>query len=106
MNDPGVRRLILFGALLRLEGTAIPTRTITADVIAMGTSEGAGNFRIERDPFTAPADCTVDVNDGSAAPETVTLVRCTVSQASSHSASRQAPTRGVRWSRTQDREEA
>lgn len=28
----------------------------------MGTSDAAGNFRIERDPFAKPADCTVTVN--------------------------------------------
>ena len=81
--DVRVSRAELNGTQLRLEGTAIPTRTITVDGVAMGTSDGAGNFRIERDPFTAPADCTVDVNDGSAAPATLTLARCTVSQASS-----------------------
>ena len=113
MNHTRVRRLILFGALLvvatvvgassasadvrvsraelngaqlRLEGTAVANRTITVDGVAMGTSDGAGNFRIERDPFTAPADCTVDVNDGSTAPAIVTLARCTISPASSPAA--------------------
>jgi hypothetical protein len=110
LNHARVRRLVLFGALLvvatvvgaspasaevrvsraelngtqlRLEGTAVADRTITVDGVALGTSDGAGNFRIERDPFSAPADCTVDVNDGSATPVTVTLARCTVSQPSS-----------------------
>jgi hypothetical protein len=109
LNHARVRRLVLFGALLvvatvgaspasadvrvsraelngtqlRLEGTAVADRTITVDGVALGTSDGAGNFRIERDPFSAPADCTVDVNDGSATPATVTLARCTVSQPSS-----------------------
>jgi hypothetical protein len=68
---------------LRLKGTAVANRTITVDGVAMGSSDGAGNFRSERDPFSAPADCTVDVNDGSAIPATVTLARCTVSQPSS-----------------------
>jgi hypothetical protein len=45
----------------------------------MGTSDGAGRFRIERAGFTAPADCTVAVNDGSATAATATLAGCTVS---------------------------
>jgi hypothetical protein len=45
----------------------------------MGTSDGAGRFRIERSGFTAPADCTVDVNDGSASPTSARLSGCTVS---------------------------
>lgn len=78
-----VSRAELNGTQLRLEGSAVANRTITVDGVAMGTSDGAGNFRIERDPFSAPADWTVDVNNGSVAPATVTLARCTVSQASS-----------------------
>jgi hypothetical protein len=45
----------------------------------MGTSDGSGAFRIERDPFAAPADCTVDVNDGSASPTPARLSGCTAS---------------------------
>ena len=45
----------------------------------MGTSDGSGRFRIERSGFTAPADCTVDVNDGSASPTVARLSGCTVS---------------------------
>ena len=81
--DVRVSRAELNGTQLRLDGTAVANRTITVDGVAMGTSDAAGSFRIERDPFTAPADCTVHVNDGSAAPATVTLARCTVSPASS-----------------------
>jgi hypothetical protein len=72
-----VSRAELDGSRLRLEGRAGANRTITVDGVAMGTSDGAGSFRIERDGFAAPADCTVDVNDGSAAPATATLSGCT-----------------------------
>ena len=78
LADVRVSRAELNGSRLRLEGTAIPNRTITVDGVALGTSDGAGNFRIERDPFAKPADCTVDVNDGSATPVSVTLSGCTV----------------------------
>jgi hypothetical protein len=44
----------------------------------MGTSDGSGRFRIERSGFAASADCTVDVNDGSATAATARLSGCTV----------------------------
>lgn len=69
----------LAGTKLRLEGTAAPNRTITVDDVAMGTSDGAGNFKIERDPFPAPADCTVAIDDGSGTPARATLSGCTPS---------------------------
>ena len=72
-----VSRAELNGSRLRLEGRAAANRTITVDGVAMGTSDGSGSFRIERDGFPAPADCTVDVNDGSATPATATLAGCT-----------------------------
>ena len=65
------------GGQLRLEGRASASRTITVDGVAMGTSDGSGGFRIER-AFTPPADCTVDVNDGSATPATPRLTGCTI----------------------------
>src|SRR5438093_9930960 len=74
-----ISRAELSGTQLRLEGTALPSRTITVNGLAMGTSDGAGNFKIQRDPFSAPADCRVNVNDGSASPTTATLTGCTVS---------------------------
>jgi hypothetical protein len=61
-----ISRAELNGTQLRIEGQASPNHTITVDGVAMGTSDGAGKFRIDRSGFTAPADCTVDVNDGSA----------------------------------------
>ena len=74
-----VSRAEVSGSKLRLEGTADPGRAITVDGVAMGTSDASGAFRIERDGFTPPADCTVDVNDGSASAATATLSGCTVS---------------------------
>lgn len=73
-----VSRAELKDGKLRIEGTAAPNRTITVDGVAMGSSGGDGRFRVERDGFAAPADCTVDVNDGSATAVTVTLFGCTV----------------------------
>jgi hypothetical protein len=73
-----VSRAEISGDRLRIEGTAAANRTITVDGFAMGTSDGGGQFRIERTGFTAPADCTVDVNDGSAAAATARLSGCTV----------------------------
>ena len=61
-----ISRAELNGTQLRIEGQASPNHPITVDGVAMGTSDGAGKFRIDRSGFTAPADCTVDVNDGSA----------------------------------------
>lgn len=68
-----VSRAEVSGGNLRIEGTAAPNRTITVDGVAMGTSDSAGRFRVERAGFTAPADCTVAVNDGSATAATATL---------------------------------
>ena len=82
LGDVRVTRAELNGTKLRLEGAALPNHTITVDGVAMGTSDGAGSFRIERDPFAKPADCNVDVNDGSATPVTVTLSGCTVTSSS------------------------
>jgi Putative Ig domain len=73
-----IARAELSGNGLRLEGRGLANHTITVDGVAMGTSDGAGNFRIERQPFSAPADCTVDVNDGSASPTAARLSGCTV----------------------------
>jgi hypothetical protein len=72
-----VSRAEVNGSRLRIEGRAAANRTITVDGVAMGTSDGSGNFRIERDGFVAPADCTVDVNDGSATGATARLDGCT-----------------------------
>jgi hypothetical protein len=74
-----ISRAELNGTQLRIEGQASPNRTITVDGVAMGASDGSGKLRIERSGFTAPADCTVDVNDGSATAATARLSGCTVS---------------------------
>lgn len=75
-----VSRAEISGSRLRLEGTATANRDITVDGEVLGRSSSSGRFRISRTPYTAPPDCTVDVNDGSAAPRVVTLSGCTVSQ--------------------------
>ena len=62
---------------LRLEGTAVPNATITVDGVAMGSSDANGNFKIQQDPYTPPASCIVQVNDGSATATSVTLAGCT-----------------------------
>lgn len=77
-----VARAELDGLKLRIDGTATPSRDITVDGVVMGQSDGAGQFRIQREPYTAPADCTVDVNDGSATATVVRLSGCTVTQPS------------------------
>ena len=73
-----VSRAEVSGDRLRIEGTATASRPITVDGIQMATSGSDGSFRIERSGFTSPADCTVDVNDGSAAAVNVRLSGCTV----------------------------
>jgi hypothetical protein len=64
---------------LRLEGTANPNAVITVNGVAMGTSDANGNFKIQKDPYTPPTNCVVQVNDGSATPTSVTLAGCTPS---------------------------
>jgi hypothetical protein len=76
--DVRITRAELSGSKLRIEGTAASNRSITVNGVAMGTSDGSGAFRIERDPFAKPADCRVAVNDGSATPALATLSGCTV----------------------------
>jgi hypothetical protein len=80
-----ISRAEISGTRLRLEGTAVPNRTITVNGVAMGTSDTAGNFRIERDPFSPPSDCRVAVDDASGTPATATLSGCTVRSPSSSS---------------------
>jgi Putative Ig domain len=63
---------------LRIEGSATASRPITVDGVQMATSDSSGSFKIDRSGYTPPADCTVDVNDGSAAPVNVRLSGCTV----------------------------
>jgi hypothetical protein len=71
----------LGAGVLRVEGTALPNRTITVDGVAMGYSGSDGAFRLEQLGYVAPGDCTIDVNDGWAAPTVVRLSGCTVNRA-------------------------
>jgi hypothetical protein len=73
-----VSRAELSGSTLRIEGTATANRDVTVDGVVMGRSDSGGRFRIDRAGYTRPADCTVDVNDGSATPRVATLTGCTV----------------------------
>jgi hypothetical protein len=73
-----VQRAEVNDGRLRLEGSATANRDITVDGVAMGRSDSSGSFRIERSPYSPPADCTVDVNDGSSTARTATLSGCTV----------------------------
>ena len=73
-----VSRAEVSGDRLRIEGRAVANRPITVDGVQMGASDGSGSFRVERSGYTRPADCTVDVNDGSATPANVRLSGCTV----------------------------
>jgi hypothetical protein len=73
-----VSRAEVSGTSLRVEGTATAGRDITVDRVVMGRSDSGGRFRIDRSGYTRPADCTVDVNDGSATPRVATLTGCTV----------------------------
>ena len=66
---------------LRIEGSATAGRAITVDGAQMGTSGSDGTFRIERSGYVRPADCTVDVNDGSPTATNVRLSGCTVATA-------------------------
>jgi chitodextrinase len=75
-----VSRAELNGSKLRIDGGALASRDITVDGVVMARSDGSGQFRIERDPYAPPADCTVDVNDGSATVTSTRLSNCTVTQ--------------------------
>ncbi len=73
-----VSRAEFDGGRLRLEGGAIANQAITVESVAFGQADGNGEFRIERSGYTPPADCTIDVNDGSATPTSARLSGCTV----------------------------
>src|SRR5215216_7224722 len=72
-----ISRAEVSGDRLRIEGSATASRPITVDGVQMATSSSSGTFKIDRSGYTSPADCTVDVNDGSA-PVNVGLSGCTV----------------------------
>jgi trimeric autotransporter adhesin len=73
-----ISRAEVSGDRLRIEGSATASRPITVDGVQMATTSSSGTFKIDRSGYTPPADCTVDVNDGSAAPVNVRLSGCTV----------------------------
>jgi chitodextrinase len=75
-----VGRAEVSGSNLRLEGTAIASRDIKVDGVVMGRSDSGGKFRIERSAYVPPADCTVDLTDGSATVTSARLTGCTVTQ--------------------------
>jgi predicted secreted protein len=72
-----VARADLSGSNLRIEGTATANRDITVDGAVLGRSDSGGKFRIAASGYTAPPDCTVDVNDATG-PRNVRLTGCTV----------------------------
>ena len=74
-----VTRAEVTGSRLRIDGTALAARDITVDRVVLGRSDASGAFRIERDPYLAPADCTVDLDDGGPTVTAARLVGCTVS---------------------------
>jgi hypothetical protein len=73
-----VSRAEVSGSRLKIEGRAAVSRPITVDGVQMATSSSSGSFKVDRSGYTPPADCTVDVNDGSATPASVRLSGCTV----------------------------
>jgi hypothetical protein len=75
-----VSRAEVSGTKMRIDGRATPSRPITVDGVAMATSSGSGSFRVDRSGYSRPADCTVDVNDGSATALNVRLSGCTLSE--------------------------
>ena len=77
---------------LRVEGNATANRAITVDGVQMATSDGGGRFKIDRAGFAAPADCTIDVNDGSATAASARLSGCTVTAPPPPPAGPAAPT--------------
>jgi hypothetical protein len=74
-----VSRAEVSSGALRIDGRATANRSITVDGVAMASSDGSGAFRVSRSSYAAPADCTVDVNDGSATPAVARLTGCAVS---------------------------
>lgn len=61
---------------LQVEGTAAPDRAITVDGVVLGRSASDGRFLIERSDYSAPAGCTVAVNDGSSRASVTKLSGC------------------------------
>ena len=73
-----VSRAEVSGTKLRIEGRAAAGRPITVDGVRMATSSGSGSFKVDRSGYQRPADCTVDVSDGTGVATNVRLSGCTV----------------------------
>lgn len=75
-----ISRAELSGSKLRVEGSgATPNTLVTVNGgQASATSDGSGNFRIERSGFVVPADCRVTVSDGASS-ASANLSGCTAS---------------------------
>jgi hypothetical protein len=59
-----ISRAELKAGQLRIEGSgAVPNAALTVNGQALGTADGAGNFRIQAIGFSAPG-CTATVSDG------------------------------------------
>jgi hypothetical protein len=76
LADVRVVRADLSGTQLRLEGTALPNRTITVNDVALGTSNGAGAFKVQSSTFDHGTSCLIQANDGSATSTPVSLTGC------------------------------
>lgn len=73
-----VSRAEVSGSRLRIDGRAVARRAITVDGVQMATSSSSGSFKIDRSGYTRPADCTVDLSDGTVPATNVRLSGCTV----------------------------
>ena len=63
---------------LTIAGVGIWDRTITVDGVPMASTVGTGgSFTIKQTGYTPPADCTVDINDGSFQATNIRLNGCT-----------------------------
>jgi hypothetical protein len=77
MAAVSVSRAEVDGTRLRIEGTAAASRAITVDGVQMAVSSGSGSFKIDRSGYVRPADCTVDISDGTAPAINKRLSGCT-----------------------------
>ena len=73
-----VTRAEVSGSRLRIDGRAASKRAIRVDGVQMATSSSSGSFKIDRSGYTRPADCTVDISDGTVPVTNVRLSGCTV----------------------------
>jgi hypothetical protein len=65
-----ITRAELNAGQLRIEGSgAVPNTALTVNGQALGTADGAGNFRIQTTGFLAPT-CQAAVSDGTSSTTT------------------------------------